>query len=105
MDPVCGTEYERGTRHLLRRAPAADVRVVECGSGPSLALETFQRLSISGKLFGQEFQSDVAAQVHILGLVNDPHAAATELLQDAIVRHGLADHEEDLPLGVILGLA
>lgn len=29
----------------------------------------------------------------IVGLVHDPHASATQLLQYSIVRNGLADHE------------
>ena len=31
---------------------------------------------------------------YVFGLVDDTHAAATKLLDDAIVRDGLADHSE-----------
>ena len=41
---------------------------------------------------GEELQSDGAVQVGVLGLVDDIHPALTQLLGDAVVRNGLADH-------------
>ena len=71
----------------------ADVGVVERRSRPSLALETFQGLTASELQFGgKKLQSDVPAQRFVLGLVDDAHATAAELLDDAVVRDGLADH-------------
>jgi hypothetical protein len=41
-------------------------------------------------------------QASVLGLVNHAHAAATELLDDAVVRDGHADHWDEI-LGLGLG--
>jgi len=41
---------------------------------------------------GQELESDEAVQARILRFVNDAHATATKLFNDAVVRDGLADH-------------
>ena len=56
-----------------------------------LALEAAERLGIASDFVGEEFQSDEAVQPRVLGLVTGP-AAATELLDDAVVGNGLADH-------------
>ena len=56
------------------------------------ASEPFQRLVVFRKFLRQELQRNEAAQLGVLGLIDHTHAAATELLNDAIVRDGLADH-------------
>jgi hypothetical protein len=38
------------------------------------------------ELLGQEFLRDVPVQLEVFGFVNHTHPAATEFLQDAIVR-------------------
>ena len=45
-----------------------------------------------GNIFGQEFERDEATKLGVLGLVDDAHAPAAELLDDAVMRDGLADH-------------
>ena len=40
-------------------------------------------------LIGQELQRDKAVQASIFGFVNHAHAAAAQLLEDAVVRDGL----------------
>jgi hypothetical protein len=40
----------------------------------------------------QEFEGDEAAKIGVFGLLNHAHASATELVEDAVVRDGLADH-------------
>src|SRR5437773_4306535 len=47
---------------------------------------------IGRELIGQELQSNVAAQTQVFGLVDHTHAAATQLLQYAVMRNGLASH-------------
>ena len=47
---------------------------------------------IGRELIGQELQSNVAAQTQVFGLIDHTHAAATQLLQDAVMRNGLASH-------------
>ena len=46
----------------------------------------------SGDFVRQELQGDEAMEASVLGLVNHTHPAAAELLDDAVVRDGLADH-------------
>src|SRR5882762_1985460 len=77
----------------------ADIRMVQCGSGLCFALEACQGLGILGDLVGQEFERDKAMQPGVLGLVDDSHAAATELFDDAVVRDGLANHCWESALG------
>ena len=71
----------------------ADVGMVEGGRGLGLTPETLQSLAVLGHVFGQELESHKAMQPGVLGLVDDTHPAAAQLLDDAIVRDGLADHE------------
>ena len=70
----------------------ADVGVVERRSGTSFAPEAFQCLWILGYIIGQELESHETPELGVLGLINHPHAAATELFNDAIARDGLANH-------------
>ena len=63
---------------------------------------------IWGHVFGQELQSHKAIEPGVLSLVDDPHAAAAQLLDDAVVRDGLADqwrgfHPRDAMLGMLMG--
>ncbi len=58
--------------------------------GFRFASEAAQHLRVSGHFLGQEFEGDKATEIYILGLVDYSHPAA-QLLQDAIVRDGLAD--------------
>ena len=60
----------------------ADVGMVKGGCGLRLALEARQCLSILGDLVGQKLQGDEAAQSYILGLVDDTHPAAADLLHE-----------------------
>jgi hypothetical protein len=43
------------------------------------------------QLVGQEFQRNKTAKLRVLGFVNHAHTATAELLDDAVVRDGLAD--------------
>ncbi len=72
----------------------ADVGVLERGGRAGLALKPLERLSVAGQLLGQELQRHAAAELQVLGLVDDAHAAAAELRDDAVVGDGLADHQE-----------
>ena len=37
-------------------------------------------------MFGEELQGDEAAELDVLGLINDTHPATTQLLEDAVMR-------------------
>src|SRR5438309_11004906 len=68
--------------------------MVESGCRTSLATKTFQGLGIVSYFFRQELQSHESAKARVLGFVDNTHAAAAELLNDAVVRDGLADHAQ-----------
>ena len=60
--------------------------------GTSFPAETFERLRVSGNIFRQELQGDEATKLRVLGLVDDTHPTTAQLLDDAVVRNGVADH-------------
>ena len=95
---VCALEKFHGDVRLLVTLAdlvnRANVGVVESGSGSRFPSESLQGLGVLRQLIGQEFQRDEAAKLGVLGLIDHAHSAATELLHDAIVRDGLADHWE-----------
>ncbi len=69
----------------------ADVRVVERRRSARLAPQPFQRRSIPSQFRWKEFQSNEAAEVQILCLVDNAHPAAAQFFQDAVVRNRFAD--------------
>src|SRR2546426_8661004 len=70
----------------------ADIGVVQGGRGLGFALKTSERMRVLGNFGGQELQGNETVQPHVLGLVDHTHASATELLDDVVMRDGLADH-------------
>ena len=71
----------------------ADVGMIQCRCRLRFALKTAEGLRIACHFVRQELQSDEAVQPCVLGFVDDAHAAATEFLDNAVVRDGLANHE------------
>ena len=63
----------------------ADVRVIERGCGARLMDEAFLRGGIAGELRREELERHGAAERRVLGLVDDPHPALAELLEDSVV--------------------
>src|SRR5438105_3935263 len=72
----------------------ADVGMIEAGGGPRFPAEPFQHRGVFCDQLGQEFESHHPAQLNVLGLVHNAHTPAAQLLDDAIVRNGLADHAQ-----------
>src|SRR5580704_12028381 len=70
----------------------ANIRMVKRRRRPRLPPKTLQGLRIARKFLRQKFEGHETAKFRILSLVNHTHAAATELLDNAVVRDGLADH-------------
>ena len=70
----------------------ADVRVIQCGCCLRFALKPCERPWVAGNSFGQEFQRNETMQPRVLSFVDHAHPTTTELLDDAVVRDGLADH-------------
>ena len=64
--------------------------MVQSGGGARFTLKAFQSLAVLGKMFGEELQGDEAAELDVLGFINHTHPAATQLLEDAVVRNGSA---------------
>ena len=65
--------------------------MIQGGSGTSFPTEPLQHRGILSDQIGQEFESHHPAQLDVLGLVHHTHPAPAELLDDAVVRDGLAD--------------
>ena len=62
------------------------------GCGLGLALKPCERRGIFRQFRRQKFQRDEAMQPGVLGFVDDAHAAAAQLLEDAVMRNVLAVH-------------
>ena len=70
----------------------ADAGMVEGRGGPGLALKAFEHGRVLRHLRRQELDGDVPAELGVLRLVDDAHAATAELRGDLVVRDGLANH-------------
>ena len=66
--------------------------MVQSGGGARFALKAFQSQAVLSKMFGEELQGDEPAELGVLGLIHHSHAAATQLLEDAVMRNGSACH-------------
>jgi hypothetical protein len=77
--------------NLLDRA---DIRMIQCRSSFGFALKAAEDLRVFGYLVGQELEGNKPAKLQVLGLVHHAHPTAAELLDDAVVRDGLADQLE-----------
>ena len=80
----------------------ADVGMVQGGGGFGFAAETLERLAVLGDVFREEFQGDEAIEAGVFGLVDDAHAAAAQLFNNAVVRDGLADHYWEIVFNLFL---
>ena len=69
----------------------ADVRVIQRGCSFGFALKTAESLRIFRYFFGEEFEGNKPPELDVFGFVDDTHAAATELFNDAVVGDGLPD--------------
>ena len=98
-------DEERAAVLLADVVDGADVGVIQRRRGPRLAAESGQRLGIVGEVGRQELQRDEALQPRVLGFVHDAHAAAAQLLDDAVVRERLTDQRIGAGLDVIAAAA
>ena len=74
----------------------ADVGMVQCRGRASLTAETFEGLRVFGKVIRKEFQGNETSEFRVLGLINHTHAAAAQLLDNAVMRDQLA--REGIPI-------
>ena len=68
-----------------------DVGVVEHGRGAGLALEPLELVGVAQAVLRQDLERHVPAQALLHRLVDDAHAAAGDLPQDAVVAQPLGD--------------
>lgn len=62
-------------------------------------LEAGESLRVASDIVGKKFERDETVKTSVFGLVHNSHSAATELLEDEVVRNGLADHRWVTALG------
>ena len=79
----------------------ANIGVIQRGGNLGFALKTSEGLRVFGHFFRHEFEGDKTVETNILGLINNTHTATAELLDDAVVRDGLADHERAQEAGLL----
>jgi hypothetical protein len=71
---------------------SANVWVIQRRRSLRLTPETFKCGSVVCRLGRQKLKRDESMEASILCLVNHSHPAATELLDDVVMRDGLSDH-------------
>ena len=74
----------------------ADVGMIQGRGGLGFALEAAERLRVFGYIVGKELESDKAAELYVLSLVDHAHPATAELFYNAVMRDGFADHRPAL---------
>src|SRR5882724_2994107 len=77
---------------LVQVEDGTDVRMVESGSEPRLALESFQVGFFDGEFSRQDFEHNRAPKFLIDGFVNRALSAGADLLNDLVVAEELPDH-------------
>ena len=77
----------------------ANIGMIQRGGSLRFALKTSEGLCISGHFFRQEFESDKTVETNVLGFIDNTHAPTAELLDDAEVRDGLAEHQGQILRG------
>ena len=68
----------------------ANIGVVECRRCAGFTTKSFESLRVLRQFIRQELQGYKSPKLGVLGFVNDTHAAAAQLLDDAVMRNGLA---------------
>ncbi len=81
----------------------ADVGMIQGGSRLGFALKACQSLRVPRNIFWEKFQRDEAVQASVFCFVNDSHATTAELVDDAVVRDSLANHEVAVMVGGMRG--
>ncbi len=76
---------------VINLVDGADIRMIQCGRSLGFALKAGECLRVFGYIVGQELESHKAIEFDILGLIDDTHPAAAQLLDDAVVRDGLTN--------------
>jgi len=88
---------QRSEIHHDETVDADDVGVIQRRGRLGLLDESPFPLGIGDFLRRQHLDGDESIEMRVTGLVDDTHAAFAELLEDAVVRDLLADHNITLP--------
>src|SRR5262249_9445297 len=75
----------------------ADIGMIEGGGGAGFSAKAFESLGIGREILREKFESYAAAKALVLGFIDDPHAAATQLLENLVMRDGLAKQQGATP--------
>jgi hypothetical protein len=70
----------------------ADIGMIESRRCPRFRLKSFQGQRVAFKVRWQELQGHMPTEAEVFGLVDDAHSSPAQLLQDAVMRNGLANH-------------
>src|SRR5437773_7287296 len=70
---------------------SANIRVIQSRSSAGLAAKTLKRHLVASDIIREKLKSYETPQLCVFGFVNHTHATASQLLQNAVVRNGLAE--------------
>ena len=87
-------DHESAAMFVTDVVNRADGWVVQGRSSLRLATKSGQSLRIPGDFIGQKLERNKSMKTSVFGFVYHAHAAPAELLDDAVVRDGLADQKE-----------
>src|SRR5580698_9241933 len=73
----------------------ADAWMVQRGGSLGLALKPLEGFWVARQRNRKKFQSNTSPQANIFRFENHPHAATAQILDNAVVRDGLADDWQD----------
>jgi hypothetical protein len=82
----------------------ANVGMIQRGRRLGFALEPAQSLGIAGDIVRKELERDETMKAGVLRLVDDTHAAATQLFDNPVVGDGLANHGAGIGLSSYEGV-
>src|SRR6516162_6794790 len=87
---------ERLSRLIVNLVNRADVGMVQSRCCLRFTLKAGESLCIFSNIVRKKLEGDKAMQLHILGFVDHTHPTAAQLLDDAVVGNGLADHRVEI---------
>ncbi len=76
-----------------------DVGMIQGGQNLRFSLKPGHSLAVRSKLFRQDLERHIPVQLGIGSAINFSHTAFTDLLQNLVMRDGLAEH--DIPLDAV----
>src|SRR5205823_7903081 len=95
---LAAQELHHEANHAARFADAVDrnnVGMFEFGRGTGFALEALDEFLVEGEREWQDFDRDLAIELLFLGLEDDGHAAAPQLVEDFVFLVELLAHHVD----------